>query len=557
MKKYFKDLYIISFFVCCLQICYLLLPSLTRAQFKPSMDCEGTIRAGEISGYYKRGQCRCVRGQVVCEQPSGKKKSSSRMSSNDINNMVVGMMFQSMLTAMFTDNKAHEQETLAAKLKADAEKQKAAALAALQAAEAKRMAEAEHQKMMQSYKKLDGTNDAGFKSLSQSDLNFKTLDGETETLAANARTSFDAPLALNDPRVVDLRDAQTYVVGNLKKDDGKTTAAQRNKWLIGVISKLESTRDKAEATIQKLESDIREAESVIKKSEELIRQAVRKGDAQAEKLARQELSKAKEGIKKNRDMKDFAEHIKRSADEALVCAKQGEKNLEIKLEQLEFDMNRPYWETNQIRLIEKRGGNAYIDSIYTSLRKNAPPNLPPRKYDMLQPGDVLLISPDDTKSFSINVGDRISSSSASPASHTVLFLKEVNGKKLFLDHNLERGSVVISEEEFLKNYGSREALVAQPVSKVKSEALWEFAKELVRKEAENPYKTNYGLYGDDYMVCSEAARWVLVNSGMNLPETSSPYKWVLGIKYGPANFFDDEYNFVITPLYSASQLPTK
>jgi hypothetical protein len=410
---------------------------------------------------------------------------------------------------------------------------------------------------MQSYKNLDGTNDAGFKNLSPSDLNLKTIDGEAETLEANARTSFESPLALNDPKVVDLRNAQTYVVGNLKKEDGRTIVAHRNKWLLGVISKLESTRDKSEAAIQKLESEIREAESGIKESEELIRQAELKGDAQAEKLARQELTRAKEVRTKKREMKDFAEHIKRSAEEALVCAKKGDKDLEMKLEQLEFDMNRPYWETNEIQFIEKRGENAYIDSIYTSLKKQAPPNLPPRKYDMLQPGDVLLISPDDRKSFFINLGDRISSSSSSPASHTVLFLKEVNGKKLFLDHNLERGSVVISEEEFLKKYGSRDALVAQPVSKMDSEALWKMAKELVRKEAENPNKTNYGLYGDDYMVCSEADRWVLVHSGVNIPETSSPFKRVLGIHYGPANFFDDEYNFVITPLYSDSKSPPK
>ncbi len=66
-------------------------------------------------------------------------------------------------------------------------------------------------------------------------------------------------------------------------------------------------------------------------------------------------------------------------------------------------------------------------------------------------------------------------------------------------------------------------------------------------------KSGYGLYGPDNMVCSEASRWILVNSGLKLPETASPLKRLLGIHYGPANFFSDEYNFVITPLWGPQE----
>lgn len=53
------------------------------------------------------------------------------------------------------------------------------------------------------------------------------------------------------------------------------------------------------------------------------------------------------------------------------------------------------------------------------------------------------------------------------------------------------------------------------------------------------------------MVCPEAGSWILVNSGLKIPETASPLKRLLGIHYGPANFFSDDKNFIITPLYAA------
>ncbi|MDO9585451.1 MAG: hypothetical protein Q7I93_03075, partial [Syntrophales bacterium] len=143
--------------------------------------------------------------------------------------------------------------------------------------------------------------------------------------------------------------------------------------------------------------------------------------------------------------------------------KTGTRSVDPKVlqEQDEFDKMNTEWMKKQKQLIEQRlrEPNKYTSVISKSLKTNAPPPLPPRKYEMLNPGDVLLFQPDDTKSFWINLGDRLSSASQSPASHTVLFLKEVNGKKLFLDHTSERGSHVISEEEFLRTYGHRDALV--------------------------------------------------------------------------------------------------
>jgi len=241
-------------------LCTLLLMSITsgRANIfaqsipdvpEPTIDCEGTIRAWEMDGYYRPGDCHCENGRPVCNKSSsGGNASNKKYNVNkEIQKQIAGAVFQSLLTSMFTTNNATDQEVIAAQ-------QKAAALSAQQEAEWQRAKEAafqaEHNKMMGSFKQLDGSQEGvGYKGLSDSGLDFKTPDDDMETLAANARKPFDtagdmAPAVPevsgggtsffgdtmpiediqllvnpdNDPMVVDLREATTYVAENIKND---------------------------------------------------------------------------------------------------------------------------------------------------------------------------------------------------------------------------------------------------------------------------------------------------------------------------------------------------
>jgi hypothetical protein len=226
-----------------LAVAVLLLSTMTEIQsafasaleIKGEIDCEGANKAYASQGI----PCYCKDGQIFCNQPSGTHKSKNGISSADINAMIAGNLFESLLTSVFADNTANEQEALAAK-------QKAAALAA---------AQAEFDKMMRSYKTLDDSRGVAFKTLADSNLAFKSLDSDPETLAANARKPFDAPsenrgpgsdsisgatpffgdtmpiddIKLlvnpeNDSRVVDLRKAGEYVIGNIKNDSEKPAA---------------------------------------------------------------------------------------------------------------------------------------------------------------------------------------------------------------------------------------------------------------------------------------------------------------------------------------------
>jgi uncharacterized Zn finger protein (UPF0148 family) len=235
-------------------------------------------------------------------------------------------------------------------------------------------------------------------------------------------------------------------------------------------------------------------------------------------------------------------------------------------EQDEFVKMRAVWMTSERQLIQQRltEPNRWSSSIYASLKTKEPP-LPYKKFDELKAGDVLLIAPDDALSKTIRFVDRLSSWEwKSPASHTVLFLKEVNGKKLFLDSTGGGGPHIITGEEFLKKYGHRGAQVAelgkyevaQPLSKEEGDMLWVAARELSMKELADKFKksnnlidkTNYGLYGNDNMVCSETSRWALIKAGRQIPDTGSPYKKLFGVYFGPSNFYNAEQYFIVTPL---------
>ena len=241
-------------------------------------------------------------------------------------------------------------------------------------------------------------------------------------------------------------------------------------------------------------------------------------------------------------------------------------------EQAEFQMLNSAWIMNQNKLISQRlmEPNPWCNSIWRSLKFKEPP-LPYKTFAELRPGDVLLVAPDEgisaetLKSQGIRFVDRLSSWEwKSRASHTLIFLKEVNGKKLFLDNQSVEGPRIKTEDEIEKEYGTRpmdvarpaELGIAQPLSKAEGAKLWAAARELgilelasePRKAGNFVDKSNYGLYGDDNMVCSEASRWALIKAGRQIPTTDSPFKKLLGVYFGPANFYSQEQYFLISPL---------
>jgi hypothetical protein len=332
---------------------------------------------------------------------------------------------------------------------------------------------------------------------------------------------------------------------------------QKSDWLLGVIFKLERMRETAIEDIQKYEGEIQKCDNTISKSENIVRLAQQQGNVKAEEIAREASVKAQEARIKNREKKNSAELNKKRAEIALAYVKTGGKDLESTLEQVEFENVNAAWMEIQWKLIQQRleEPNKWCSAIYASLKTKEPP-LPHKKFDELQPGDVLLM-----EGAVIAAGDNLISSgdNASSASHTVSYLKDVNGKKLFLDNQPRQGPRIISEDEFLKLYrnrGAEVAKLAQPLNEKEAKQLFAAAVEMAqknRKEIANNWfgtpllGTNYGAWGKENLVCSEAD-WALLNAaGRKIPKSGDGIKVGLGIDFSPADYQNSQY-FLVTPL---------
>ena len=217
------------------------------------------------------------------------------------------------------------------------------------------------------------------------------------------------------------------------------------------------------------------------------------------------------------------------------------------------------------------GTNVQAQEILRSLKTKKPPELAnlTKSIDNLVPGDVILVPPlhfkdwkkagigDVLKSNGTNLLDRWGSNNwSSPASHAAIFLGERNGKRWYMDNTLEHGPVIIEEQLFLKEYGQLQmdvaTLVGQPISAEEGRKIFDAAHRL-RDEG-----IGYGIWNSDKMVCSESARWLLLQAGREVPETQSANAKIFGIptglnkkdfvKYSPADFYDNEQYIVIHSL---------
>lgn len=197
------------------------------------------INSSELSAQSAIGQLESMSG--------GKVNRSSSLSSASMNSMITGAILQSFFSSVLSNPKSTEQldaEQRAAKL----EEQKAAALAAEQQRIREAKAQADYDKMMQSYKRLDDAQNVNIKTLDNSNIGFKTLDGDAESLSSEARKQFEADgiapalsathgaatpffgdvlpaeelqtlLDLNNnPAIVDLREADNYIEEVAGKD---------------------------------------------------------------------------------------------------------------------------------------------------------------------------------------------------------------------------------------------------------------------------------------------------------------------------------------------------
>lgn len=192
----------------------------------------------------------------------------------------------------------------------------------------------------------------------------------------------------------------------------------------------------------------------------------------------------------------------------------------------------------------------------------------PRKMEDLRPGDILLVVPEGALGKSIVGVDyltRVANDLAqgevfksfrqrkAPASHALAVVKEVNGRRLYLDHTKE-GSRILNEEEVRSLYSARGIYVARPQRVVDGKVLWDAARQAALREG-----SDFGLFGES-AVCSERAALAVAKATGSDP--FDPYNEDPGrqrfdgrrlgpVDVTPGDFFDSEGKgkyFIVSPL---------
>ena len=300
-----------------------------------------------------------------------------------------------------------------------------------------------------------------------------------------------------------------------------------------------------EQNIQEIDRKIQENDRIIKKAGEIISLAKEEDNAQAEAAARDALRIAQEAKKKNLASRANLEASLRELGIALEAARA--KELAWKREISELISERLSGKPDPLTV-------AVLDSLDDASKRL---RLFSKRFSDLSPGDVLLVAPEEgwgldaTKHKLISILDKVTSMEMGlGAYHTFIYLRTVNGKKQFLDNLPDEGPRIKNEDQILKEYEKSSMDVAQPLSKPDGDKLWETAKDLQKKNLDRLGqgvidKTGYGILGNDNMVCSETSRWALVQAGVPMPGSWSPYKRALGIYIGPSNFYSQKQRFLI------------
>ncbi len=226
----------------------------------------------------------------------------------------------------------------------------------------------------------------------------------------------------------------------------------------------------------------------------------------------------------------------------------------VNKEQSQYENSNKEWLSKQQDLIRQVAASEKKRNIeiLSAMSKATVPNLPPKSLNDLKSGDIILLKPDSSSrgSRAIPYGDLLSRwvhGSHTPQkydiSHSVVYLKTVNGKRLYLDHTIDdKFARIIDEDIFLKRYGKRLSYVARPKAVIDGKKLWAVARKAALKD-----NTPYGVFGKS-VVCSELDRFAVVQaSGRRLPLNETRF----GPDITPADFIDPETEgkyFVVTPL---------
>ena len=229
----------------------------------------------------------------------------------------------------------------------------------------------------------------------------------------------------------------------------------------------------------------------------------------------------------------------------IVNTSKNSKSEIVMKEQSDYEKRSKKWLLKQQNLIKDAVASEeeHDKEILSAIMQDKVPISLPKNLDDLNPGDVILFKKGEGAfSNAIPYGDLLLrwmrdksvKSKKYDISHSIVYLKTVNGKRLYLDHQLgDKFARVINEDMFLKRYENRLSYVARPKALLSGKKLWDAAKGSALKD-----NTPYGVFGTS-IVCSEIGRFAVIEaSAKKLSFLDNEWWGPVGMT--PADFIDPE-----------------
>lgn len=357
-------------------------------------------------------------------------------------------------------------------------------------------------------------------------------------------------------------------------------SAQPTDWYNQQLLKWQTEAESANASITRLQQEIKVAEFAKRQSWGILCQAQDQKNEKAIKVAEEAIRVHDQTLSRLYANIQKASQYQSQLKELIRLARQQPQRAAALREQFDMMINTEAWVRSRDSMLAFRYQEpcTFCAELGETIRtKVPPPPGPPKQFNQLQPGDVILVAREQKNlgfnmSTLINLGDRlVTGNDSSRASHTLIYLKTVDGKMLFLDNNPGEGATIITDQQYMEKYGGRSAdmarYVGEPLKGDEIKKLYDAARELAVNEINKkplfewgPLRvkggTTYGVAGGD-LVCSEASRFALVRAlGKREPSETNPAipessdwfkKKILSIGYSPADFTKGDY-FRIRPL---------
>ena len=252
-------------------------------------------------------------------------------------------------------------------------------------------------------------------------------------------------------------------------------------------------------------------QGALKKQAEARAEATRRAEA-AEAKRRAQAAEAKRRPEAKRRAQ--AAEAKRRAEAIVIASAQSK-----------VDQADPNWvkevQDRSRTAIQLRRSEIEAKTRSFKMREPPPPQLP-LPLSKIKTGDIILVGPSNSVLGAAQgfvqgfAEEKWFGNPKAPVTHALVYIGEKSGVKMYMDNQPGTGPQIISEALFKSRYGGRPLYAARPTlepdGREMYKAAWDYALANAEARKRGLPGTNYGVFGNGNVVCSETALFAVVRA---------------------------------------------